>query len=182
MLAPNPATLVPKGRQLALNTAGNGKSEMGLVMKKKYAARLEFPLSCPKMDYTQPRFDRIDNRVFCDPPTSQGKALRIWCESPDLPLPLRGSPTCSLALACWRRPGFVHLFACADELDALVSQLQTARRLGTGNHFAISGILLFFIVPLSVPSLAPQPCSLIAFQAHGFMLRNWKPVCKPETP
>jgi hypothetical protein len=106
---PNPATLVPKGRRLLNTSAGNEKSVMGCGDEKKHVARLEFPPSRPKMDYTQPRFDRIDNRVFCHPPTSQGKALGMWCESLDPPLPLRGSPTCSPALARWRRPGFVYL-------------------------------------------------------------------------
>lgn len=95
VFAPNPAMLVPKGRRLVLNRS----PRWDVVMRKKHAARLESPLSHPKMDYTQPRFDRIDSRIFCHPSTSRGKALGVWCESLDLPLPPRGSPTCSPALA-----------------------------------------------------------------------------------
>ena len=66
------------------------------------------------MDYTQPRFDRIDSRVFCDASTSQG----MWRESLDLHLPPRGSPTRSLANGALTPAG----------VCALVSQLQTRNR------------------------------------------------------
>lgn len=143
--------------------------------------RLEFPPSRPKMDYTQPRFDRIENRVFCHQ-SGQGFGNGVKAQiHPYL------QEAVQHAVQHWPVGASRDLYTSSLVLMSLMHSLANCRpprRPGTGNHFAISGILLFFIVLLSVPSLAPQPCSLIAFQAHGFMLlRNWKPACnKPDTP
>ena len=68
-----------------------------VVMRKKHAARLEVPVQ--KWIIRNRDLTVSIARIICHPSTSQGKALGMWCESLDLPLPSRGSPTCSPALA-----------------------------------------------------------------------------------